>query len=549
MSETVSDYMVNYLVNKGVDHIFTLPGGPMFPLNDALYRAEQGGKIKTILSRHEQGAGHMADGFTRSLRPNIKPSIIIVTSGPGVLNAMTAIHTAHRDSIPIICISANVQSNFEGTEAFQELDIVTMSKILTKGSFKINNVEEIPLIIDKAWNLSISSRMGATLIDIPVNILKQTLPYYTKLIAKELMEAKKPLILVGHGCVLSKGAPEVLKALIELTDIPICETLLGISAFDGFDKHNIGMIGLHGNYAGNMAITECDYLLVLGARLDERVTMRLGIKFAPNAKNIVRVDIDPINLIGHTILIKEDIHKFLEELYCLVNKGDYTEWMGEINRWEQEHPRIETPKYSGKTALRVIDNITHELGMGDRILTTDVGSHQMWVAQAMRFNKIGTLLTSGGFGTMGFGLPAGIGAQFANMDKLVVVIIGDGGFQMVSQELSVAKDHNLPLKIVVVNNGCLGMIYSHLQQNNFCIHSIDLPNNYTSDGLYIDLAKAYGIKTFKCQTLEDVDKNWRLALTTYRNDLVLIDLVIDKNECVNPSIKFGTTSLSDMIFY
>ena len=552
---TGSEMLLRSLVLEGVDCVFGYPGGAVLYIYDAMYGFSD---FKHLLTRHEQGAIHAADGYARSTG---KVGVCIATSGPGATNLVTGIATAYMDSVPLVVITGNVSTSAMGTDAFQEADIVGITMPITKHSYLVRKAEDLPRIIHEAFHIANTGRKGPVLIDIPKDVSAQkalfrpvrevNLRGYNPTIVpnrmqidkllRALEEAERPVILAGGGVVYA-GAHEELYEFVTRTEIPITTTLLGLGGFPSGHELHMGMPGMHGTYTANKALQNADLLINFGARFDDRVTMRLD-GFAPRAK-VVHVDIDPAEIgknVPTDIPIVGDVKLVLQALLTEAKRNPKVDaWRRQIAEWKRQHPLTYVDSDTELKPQWVISMI-HETTGGDAIVTTDVGQHQMWVAQYYPFNKPRSLITSGGLGTMGFGFPSAIGAQIANPDRTVVSINGDGGMQMCAQELAVCAIHNIPVKVAIINNQVLGMvrqwqeiIYDHRYSH------IDLAGSPD----FVKLAEAYGVKGFRATNKEEARRAWEAALA--HPGPAVVDFVVPKEENVYPMVTQGST-LDDMI--
>ncbi|ASR48420.1 biosynthetic-type acetolactate synthase large subunit [Paenibacillus kribbensis] len=548
---TGSEILLRSLLLEGVECVFGYPGGAVLYIYDAMYGFKD---FKHVLTRHEQGAIHAADGYARA---SGKVGVCIATSGPGATNLVTGIATAFMDSVPLVVITGNVVSSLIGTDAFQEADITGITMPITKHSYLVRDVEELPRIIHEAFHIANTGRKGPVLIDIPKDIsaaqtlfVPQTgpvtmrgynptvLPNKIQLdkLTQAISEAERPFILAGGGVVYS-GGHEALYEFVRKTEIPITTTLLGLGAFPSGHELWTGMPGMHGTYTSNQAIQQSDLLICIGARFDDRVTGKLD-GFAPQAK-IVHIDIDPAEIgknVATDIPIVGDVKAVLELLNQDVKRTDRADaWRAQIQRWKNEKP------YSYKDSDAVLKpqwviELLDETTKGGAIVTTDVGQHQMWAAQYYKFNQPRSWVTSGGLGTMGFGFPSAIGAQVANPDRLVISINGDGGMQMCSQELAICAINNIPVKIVIINNQVLGMVrqWQELIYNNRYSH-IDLAGSPD----FVKLAEAYGVKGLRATNKEEARRAWQEALDT--PGPVVVEFVVSREENVYPMVTQGST--------
>jgi acetolactate synthase-1/2/3 large subunit len=552
MKITGAKIFIESLLKEGVDTIFGFPGGAVLPIYDALYDAP----IRHILARHEQGATHAADGYARATG---KPGVCVVTSGPGATNTVTGIATAYMDSIPIIVFTGQVPTPLIGNDAFQEADIVGITRPCTKHSYLVKDVRNLARTIKEAFYIATTGNQGPVLIDLPKDILNAETKFeypnsvnmrsykptveghirQIKRMADEIVRSKRPLIYAGGGVILS-NASEELVVLSKTTQTPVTTTLMGLGCFPSDSKLSLGMCGMHGTFRSNMAITETDLLIAIGARFDDRVTGKLD-EFSVNSRKI-HIDIDPTS-IGKNVRVDlpvvGDIKNVLKKLNSHLKhvkkdwKKDSKSWLRKIEKWKRTYPLVYK---QGKSAIKpqyVIEQIA-EITKGDAIYVTDVGQHQMWSAQYLKFKKPRTFLTSGGLGTMGYGYPAGIGAQAAFPKKTVFVISGDGSFQMNLQELITAVQHQLPVKVAIINNGFLGMVrqwqqlfydkrYSHVCMAN-------APD-------FVKLAESYGALGLRAKKPDEVKKTIEKALA-YKGPVV-IDFVVTKEENVYPMVPAG----------
>lgn len=545
--------LLECLSRLGINEIFGYPGGAVIPIYDELYSFKD---IKHYFARHEQGAVHEADGYARSTG---KVGACLATSGPGATNLVTGIMTAHMDSIPLLVITGQVSSSLLGKDAFQESDIVGITVPITKNNYLVQDIKDLPRILKEAYYIASTGRPGPVLVDIPRDIQLQEIPYdeFNKIYEKDfnlegynpvyeghkgqiktaikmIKDSKKPLIIAGAG-ILKANACEELKEFVEKTNIPVAMTLLGLGSFPGSHELALGMIGMHGTTYANYAANEADLIIAAGIRFDDRVTGNPQ-KFVPNAK-IIHIDIDPAE-IGKNKLIDVPIVGNLKNVLTDLNekapKISHEDWLKQIKKWKKEYSLIyrktEDDKLIPQEVLSEIDKITK----GNAIISTDVGQHQMWTAQYMTYENPHSIITSGGAGTMGFGLPAAIGAQVANPDKKVIAIVGDGGFQMTFQELMLMKEYKLPVKVFIINNSYLGMV----RQWQELFHekrysSVDL--SYNPD--FIKIGEAYGIKSIQLKSKKDLKKHLKKILES--DEAVLVECIVEKEENVYPMIPAG----------
>ena len=545
--------LLECLSRLGIKEIFGYPGGAVIPIYDELYSFKD---IKHYFARHEQGAVHEADGYARSTG-NV--GVCLATSGPGATNLVTGIMTAHMDSIPLLAITGQVTSTLLGKDAFQESDIVGITVPITKNNYLVQDIRELPRILKEAYYIASTGRPGPVLVDIPRDIQLEEIPYdeFKKLYEQEfelegynpvyeghkgqiktaikmIKDSKKPLIIAGAG-ILKGHAYDELKEFVDKTNIPVAMTLLGLGSFPANHELALGMIGMHGTTYANYAANEADLVIAAGMRFDDRVTGNPQ-KFLPNAK-IIHIDIDPAEIGKNKLIdvpIVGDLKNVLAELNQKIPKLSHTKWLDEVAKLKKKYSltfrKTEEDVLIPQEILFEINKLTK----GEVIVATDVGQHQMWTAQFIKFNNPYTILTSGGAGTMGFGLPAAIGAQVANPDKKVLAIVGDGGFQMTFQELMLIKEYNLPVKIFIINNSYLGMVRQWQELfNDRRYSSVDLSYNPN----FIKIGEAYGIKSIQLKTKKDLKKHLKKILES--NEAVLVECIVEKEENVYPMIPAG----------
>ena len=545
--------LLECLSRLGIKEIFGYPGGAVIPIYDELYSFKD---IKHYFARHEQGAVHEADGYARSTG---KVGVCLATSGPGATNLVTGIMTAHMDSIPLLAITGQVTSTLLGKDAFQESDIVGITVPITKNNYLVQDIRELPRILKEAYYIASTGRPGPVLVDIPRDIQLEEIPYdeFKKLYEQEfelegynpvyeghkgqiktaikmIKDSKKPLIIAGAG-ILKGHAYDELKEFVDKTNIPVAMTLLGLGSFPANHELALGMIGMHGTTYANYAANEADLVIAAGMRFDDRVTGNPQ-KFLPNAK-IIHIDIDPAEIGKNKLIdvpIVGDLKNVLAELNRKIPKLSHTKWLDEVAKLKKKYSltfrKTEEDILIPQEILFEINKLTK----GEVIVATDVGQHQMWSAQFIKFNNPYSILTSGGAGTMGFGLPAAIGAQVANPDKKVLAIVGDGGFQMTFQELMMIKEYNLPVKIFIINNSYLGMVRQWQELfNDRRYSSVDL--SYNPD--FIKIGEAYGIKSIQLKTKKDLKKHLKKILES--NEAVLVECIVEKEENVYPMIPAG----------
>lgn len=543
-----SELLVEALLHEDVDFIFGYPGGAVLPLYDTFYD----GKIKHILARHEQGATHAAEGYARV---SGKTGVVVVTSGPGATNAITGITDAYCDSLPLVVFTGQVATPGIGKDTFQEADLLSMTTPITKANFQVKNVNDIPRIVHEAFYLANSGRKGPVVIDFPkdMGVLKTSAPLVNEVdlpaydvtvnpkdkdisqLIQYLDNAKQPLILAGAGINHSQSN-ELLTQFVTKHQIPVATTLLGLGAIPYDNPLFLGMGGMHGSYASNMALTECDLLINLGSRFDDRLASNPN-EFSPHA-TVVHVDIDEseINKVISTDLgIVADCKKVLEALsQRFTNKTSHEHWVNHCIENKHKHPfkykKTDDTFCKPQEAIEYIGKITN----GEAIVTTDVGQHQMWAAQFYPFKHHGQWVTSGGLGTMGFGIPSAIGAQLAEPDKTVICFVGDGGFQMTNQEIALLPEYGLNVKIVLINNGTLGMVKQWQDKffNHRFSHSVfnDQPD-------FMKMAEAYGVKGFLIDHPNKLTKTLDSAFNY--SGPALIEVRISPTEPVNPMIPSG----------
>ena len=545
--------LLECLSRLGIKEIFGYPGGAVIPIYDELYSFKD---IKHYFARHEQGAVHEADGYARSTG---KVGVCLATSGPGATNLVTGIMTAHMDSIPLLAITGQVTSTLLGKDAFQESDIVGITVPITKNNYLVQDIRELPRILKEAYYIASTGRPGPVLVDIPRDIQLEEIPYdeFKKLYEQEfelegynpvyeghkgqiktaikmIKDSKKPLIIAGAG-ILKGHAYDELKEFVDKTNIPVAMTLLGLGSFPANHELALGMIGMHGTTYANYAANEADLVIAAGMRFDDRVTGN-PLKFLPNA-NIIHIDIDPAEIGKNKLIdvpIVGDVKNVLAELNRKIPKLSHTKWLDEVAKLKKKYSltfrKTEEDILIPQEILFEINKLTK----GEVIVATDVGQHQMWSAQFIKFNNPYSILTSGGAGTMGFGLPAAIGAQVANPDKKVLAIVGDGGFQMTFQELMMIKEYKLPVKIFIINNSYLGMVRQWQELfNDRRYSSVDL--SYNPD--FIKIGEAYGIKSIQLKTKKDLKKHLKKILES--DEAVLVECIVEKEENVYPMIPAG----------
>jgi len=552
--------LLECLHRVGVTDIFGYPGGAVIPIYDEIYSFD---KIKHYFARHEQGAVHAADGYARV---SGKVGVCLATSGPGATNLVTGIMTAHMDSIPLLAITGQVRSNLLGRDAFQETDIVGITVPITKVNYLVQSIKDIPKIIKEAYFIASTGRPGPVLVDIPNDIQQQEISYeeFNRLFDKEvklegydptyvghpvqikralslIKKAKKPLIIAGAG-VIKSGASKELLELVNKTDMPVATTLLGLGGFPENHELSLGMLGMHGTVPANFATDEADLVIAAGIRFDDRIAGNPS-KFCEHAK-IIHIDIDPAEIDKNKkvdVPIVGDLKNVLAEINKELEPKKHTEWTDKVKEWKNEYPLAHRNVGEDKLLPQEVLKAVNDILDGDAIVVTDVGQHQMWAAQYLTFKNPDTIVTSGGAGTMGFGVPAAMGAQVAARDKKVVLIVGDGGFQMTLEEIMMIRQYNLPVKIVLINNSFLGMVRQWQELFKDRRYSfVELECNPD----FVKIAEAYGIKSERLKTKEDL-KN-RLKDLILSDEGAIIDCIVEKEENVFPMIPAGKT-VSQMI--
>jgi acetolactate synthase I/II/III large subunit len=563
---TGAQIVIESLLAEGVDVIFGYPGGAILPTYDALLDS----KIKHVLVRHEQGATHMAEGYARV---SGRPGVVIVTSGPGATNTVTGIADAYMDSTPLVVLSGQVSTSLIGNDAFQEADFVGITRPCTKHNYLVKDVRDVARMIKEAFYIAGTGRPGPVVVDLPKDVqqAEHTFKYPDKVelrsykptirgnprqierAVEAIEKSARPLLYVGGGVQWSGAAAE-LRELAKGLGIPVTETLMGLGSMPASDSLRLGMLGMHGSYGTNTAVTNTDCLIAVGARFDDRVTGRIA-DFAPKAETIIHLDIDPSSISKNVrvdVPIVGDIKTVLEDMLRAIKgresiarrRPEWQKWHQQILQWKRERPLYENGKDGRKDGLvspvQVIDEL-QTITRGDCIIATDVGQHQMWVAQLFPFENPRSWLTSGGLGTMGYGLPAGIGAKFAAPEKTVVVVSGDGSIQMNIQELGTAVQYGVDIKVIILNNYFLGMVrqwQEKFYQERYSYSAMSVPN-------FVKLAEAYGANGFRIEKAKDLPKTMKEAFAT--PGPVLIDIAIPKDEAVMPMIPPGG-SMSEMLF-
>lgn len=544
MEITVAEALVRCLEQENVELVFGYPGGAILPVYDALHDSS----IKHVLVRHEQGATHAADGYARVTG---KVGVCLATSGPGATNLVTGIANAYMDSVPMVVITGQVPTSQVGTDAFQEVDITGITLPVTKHNYLVKDPKQLPGIVKKAFHIASTGRPGPVLIDLPKDVAQAKIKFkYPKNIelpgykptykghpsmvqqaARVLMESERPVIYAGGGVRISNAAPE-LKELAETLSAPVTHTLMGLGCFPGDHPLFLGMLGLHGTRYANQAVTECDCLIAIGARFDDRVVARIS-GFAPSAK-IIHIDIDPAE-IGKNVRIHlpivGDVKTVLGAILPYLQKRDNLKWVERVEQLKEEYPLHYCQE--GLKPQFVIEKL-NELKNSDAIVVTDVGQHQMWAAQYMRFSESRCFITSGGLGTMGFGLPAAIGAQMGAPDKTVILVVGDGGIQMTLQELGTVAEQKLPVKIFVINNRQLGMV-RQLQEFYCDKRYIAVNFQFTPD--FAALGRIYGMEGYTVETPEQLMDILPAVLAS--SNPVMVECKVGSMENVLPMVLAG----------
>tara|TARA_E500000081_G_scaffold116743_1_gene120141 strand:- start:218 stop:1951 length:1734 start_codon:yes stop_codon:yes gene_type:complete len=564
-----ADMLMHSLYDEGVELIFGYPGGAALHIYDAIFRQD---KIDHILVRHEQGATHAADGYARATG---KPGVVLVTSGPGATNAITGIATAFMDSIPMVVISGQVASHLIGTDAFQETDMIGISRPVVKHSYTIFNAEDIPRTIKEAFHVATSGRPGPVVIDIPKDMTapenlfdysypeKANIRSYNppinpdknqiKRAITEIMQAKKPVIYAGGGAIASNAEKELFQ-LNEILDAPVTNTLMGLGIYPATHDRFLGMLGMHGTYQANMAMHNADLIIAIGARFDDRITNNPS-KFSPDAK-IIHLDVDHSSvskIIEANIAVFGQVKNSLESIVELLNqnldkysKDNLREWHSQIAKWKSSHG-LNYEMYKDESDTRpilpqaVVQHV-YNVTSGNAYVTSDVGQHQMFAAQYYHFDKPRRWINSGGLGTMGFGLPAAMGVKFAFPDEEVVCITGEGSIQMCIQELSTCLQYNLPIKIININNEALGMVKQWQDMNYGGRHSESTYQDSLPD--FVKLTESYGHVGIKIEKNSDLKKGLEKAFSM-KDRLVFVDVYVDPEEHVYPML-VANNSLEDM---
>lgn len=543
-----AEIIIQSLIKENVECMFGYPGGVVIPIFNQLFNAP----FKFILSRHEQGAVHAADGYARA---SGKPGVVLATSGPGATNCVTGIATAHLDSIPLVVFTGQVSRNMIGNDAFQEVDIIGISRPITKHNYLVKEIEDLAPIIKEAFYIATTGRPGPVLIDVPVDIsnavtdfhypesvnMKSYKPNYNghpvqiQKACKLIEHSKKPVIYAGGGVVTAEASDE-LKKFVDITGIPVTTTLMGLGVFPETDPLALEMLGMHGTYYANHAVNESDILIAIGARFDDRVTGSIST-FIPNAK-VIHIDIDPASVsknVDVDVPIVGDCKSILSEMNKIIVPPKIDAWVEEITQMKKKHPLNYDDNGKGAVKPQFVVEEIYRITKGNAIICTEVGQNQMWAAQFYKYTQPRTFISSGGLGTMGFGLPAAIGAQLAKPDKRVFNIAGDGSIQMNIQEMVVAVQHRLPVIIAILNNGFLGMVRQWQQlfydkrYSHTCL-------NCSPD--FVKLAEAYGAVGIRVEKREEVAAAIEKALSI-KDKPILIDFVVSQEENVYPMVPAG----------
>lgn len=559
-----AEMLVQALIDEGVEYIFGYPGGAVLHIYDALFKQDS---IEHILVRHEQAAGHMADAYSRVTG---QTGVVLATSGPGATNTVTAIATAFMDSIPMVVISGQVPSSLIGDDAFQETDMIGVSRPVVKHSFQVRHASEIPEIVRKAFYIASSGRPGPVVIDVPKDKTapNEKFPYHfpesvsmrsyqpsvrghsgqIRKAIETLIAAKRPVLYSGGGVIASNASAE-LTALARLLNLPVTNTLMGLGAYPGSDKQFLGMLGMHGTYEANMTMHNSDVILAVGARFDDRVTNNTQ-KFCPNAK-IIHIDIDPasisktinahIPIVGDVKNVLSDMLAVLTENNAQLDQAALNDWWAQINEWRKRHGlRYDKDDSNGMKPQHVVERL-YELTHGKAIITSDVGQHQMFAALYYKYDEPRQWLNSGGLGTMGVGLPYAMAAKLANPERDVVCITGEGSIQMNIQELSTCLQYNLPVKILNLNNAQLGMVKQWQDMIYEGRHSHSYMDSLPD---FVKLAEAYGHVGIQITDPAKLDEQLAYSLSL-KDRLVFIDVLVDKNEHVYP-MQLAGQSMRDM---
>ena len=563
MELTGAEIVLRCLQEEGVEHVFGYPGGAVLFIYDEFFKQD---KVKHILTRHEQGAVHAADGYSRSTK---KVGVALVTSGPGATNAVTGIATAYMDSIPMVIISGQVPTPAIGLDAFQEVDTVGITRPCVKHNFLVKDVKDIASTMKKAFYLASTGRPGPVLVDIPKDITQHKTEFvYPEAVSLRsynpvtkghpgqirralqlILEAKRPMVYTGGGVTLSNASGELIE-FVRMMNFPCTNTLMGLGGYPATDRRFLGMLGMHGTYEANMAMQECDVLIAIGARFDDRVIGNPEHFFNP-ARKIIHIDIDPssiskrvrvdVPIVGNVQDVLQEMLKALNSSRERVDAAALESWWKQIEEW-RSRDCLKYDRHSKLIKPQMVVEKLYEVTGGDAFVTSDVGQHQMWAAQFYKFDKPRRWINSGGLGTMGFGLPAAMGVQMANPGAKVACVTGEGSIQMCIQELSTCKQYHLPIKIIALNNRYLGMV----RQWQEFFHGNRYSESYM-DALpdFVKLAEAYGHVGMRIERPEDVEGALKEAFAL-EDRLVFMDFVTDQAENVFPMVP-GGKGLSEMI--
>ncbi len=564
MKLTGAEIFVECLKREQVETIFGYPGGAVLPIYDAIFKQSD---FKHILVRHEQAALHAANGYARV---SGRCGVALVTSGPGATNAVTGLADSLADSIPTVCFSGQVPTSLIGNDAFQEADVVGITRSATKHNFLVKHVEDLALIIRQAFHIARSGRPGPVLVDIPKDVsidvcefvwpetvdlrsykpVTHGHPGQIKKAVKAMCEAQRPVLYTGGGVISSQGAAALLTRLAHAMNAPVTNTLMGLGGIPYNDEHFLGMLGMHGTYEANMAVSHCDLLVAIGSRFDDRVTGKLDA-FAPDAK-IIHVDVDPssisknihahLPIVGDVGVVLEQLLSDIERRKAEPDHDALTLWWQQIEEWRAKKSLSFDQPEQGVIKPQTLICKVHELTRGDAIVVTDVGQHQMWAAQHYGFKQPNRWLTSGGLGTMGYGLPAGLGAFMANPRERTVVFTGDASIQMCSQEFATARQYNMPLVVIILNNGYMGMVrqWQEMFYESRYSHSYfdSLPD-------FVKLAEAYGGVGIRIDEMGELDAGLKRAFEV-TDRFVLVDVAVSKEENVFPMVPAGA-ALNEMV--